>query len=72
MKKKEFVERLAQARHIPLHAAADLLDSILHDLLKTLKEGRSRELPAGIGELKAPAVPTEVQVTRPGGAKARR
>ena len=55
MRKREIVERLAEARHIPLHTAADLLDSILHDILKTLKEGRSPELP-GIGELKAPAV----------------
>ena len=66
MRKKQIVERLAEESHMPVHTAADLLDTILHDILKTMRAGRSLELP-GIGGVKdpPPSPPAEVMATVP-------
>ena len=37
MKRKQIVERIAEQRHVPLHTAADWLDSFLHELIRELK-----------------------------------
>jgi len=37
MKRKQIVERIAEEREIPLHTAADWLDSFLHELMQQLK-----------------------------------
>jgi hypothetical protein len=37
MKRKQIVERIAEERAVPLHTAADWLDSFLHDLIQQLK-----------------------------------
>lgn len=44
MKRKQIVERIAEERAVPLHTAADWLDSFLHDLIQQLK-GLSPEPP---------------------------
>ncbi|HEY3741376.1 MAG TPA: hypothetical protein VGL53_16105 [Bryobacteraceae bacterium] len=44
MKRKQIVERIAEERAVPLHTAADWLDSFLHDLIQQLK-GLSHEPP---------------------------
>ena len=36
MKRKQIAEKLAEEREIPLHLAADWLDSFLHELLKSI------------------------------------
>ena len=36
MKRKQIAEKLAEEREIPLHLAADWLDSFLHELVKPL------------------------------------
>ena len=37
MKRKQIVERIAEVREVPLHTAADWLDSFLHELMQQLK-----------------------------------
>ena len=37
MKRKQIVERIAMEREVPLHTAADWLDSFLHELMQHLK-----------------------------------
>lgn len=37
MKRKQIVERIAVQREVPLHTAADWLDSFLHKLMQQLK-----------------------------------
>lgn len=37
MKRKLLVERIAEEREVPLHTAADWLDSFLHELMQHLK-----------------------------------
>ena len=55
MKRKQIVERIAMEREVPLHTAADWLDSFLHELMQQLK-GYSSKGPA---ETKPP---TETEV----------
>jgi hypothetical protein len=43
MKRKQIVERIAAEREVPLHTAADWLDSFLHDLIQQLKGMSSKE-----------------------------
>jgi len=43
MKRKQIVERIAEAREVPLHTAADWLDSFLHELIQQLKGLSSKE-----------------------------
>lgn len=37
MKRKQIIERIAEEREVPLHTAADWLDSFLHDLMQQLR-----------------------------------
>lgn len=58
MKRKQLVERIAQEREVPLHTAADWLDSFLHDLMQQL---RNLGAPAPKEDL-APPKPVEAKV----------
>jgi nucleoid DNA-binding protein len=50
MKRKDLARTLARQAHIPKAAAQDRVDSVVHDILKKIKAGRSVELP-GLGKL---------------------
>jgi nucleoid DNA-binding protein len=51
MNKRQLAGRLARASKKTRAAAADELDRVVHDILKSLREGKAVELP-GLGVLK--------------------
>lgn len=56
MKRKQIVERIAQEREVPLHTAADWLDSFLYELMQQLKDlpRRDGEIPTDASQRRAP------------------
>lgn len=54
MKRKQIVERIAKEREVPLHTAADWLDSFLYELMQQLKGA-----PPGAEEAQAPPSDTQ-------------
>jgi len=48
MRKSDIARLLARSAHVTKAAAADRLDSVVHDILKQLKKGRTVSLP-GLG-----------------------
>jgi nucleoid DNA-binding protein len=50
MKRKELARTFARQARIPRAAAQDSVDSVVHDILKRIKAGKSVELP-GLGKL---------------------
>jgi nucleoid DNA-binding protein len=49
MKKDELATRLARKARVSKAAAADRLDEVIHDILSSLKRGRTATLP-GLGK----------------------
>jgi hypothetical protein len=64
MKRKKLVERIAEQREVPLHTAADWLDSFLHDLMHSLK-GLASPAKAHESNHAAPRPPVEATKVRP-------
>lgn len=50
MKREDLARRLAQETHQSRSQARDQVDEVMHRILKSLREGRSVELP-GVGKL---------------------
>jgi hypothetical protein len=67
MKRKQIVERIAEERAVPLHTAADWLDSFLHDLIQQLKGVSS----AAAAETKLPETRSTTAELEPGESKGR-
>ena len=73
MKKDDLAERLARRSHINKAKAADQLDTVVHDILRKLRSGKSAPLP-GVGVLtpgKKPRLRQEQSVRRASGGKRR-
>ncbi len=56
MRKHDIARLLARSSHVTKAAAADQLDSVVHDILKKLKKGKTVSLP-GLGTFTPGAKP---------------
>jgi nucleoid DNA-binding protein len=50
MKREDLANKLAQQAHLPVAAARDEVDALVHKILKALRKGKPVEFP-GIGKL---------------------